>query len=97
MSKITIATVKSFINKNRADLLVNQKSSFDGMTDCVQSHDFGFSPAVDALNNLSNNLNIRGVWICGRGHDYCTAYDEKGVKGFEVYNSCGTFVVGVAA
>lgn len=42
MSKITKATVKSFIKKNEGNLYIRVKSSFDGMTDCVQQLEGGF-------------------------------------------------------
>lgn len=97
MSKITIATVKSFINKNRAALLVNQKSDFDSMTDGIsQCHD-GFAPAVATSHTSSNDLGIRGIWLVGQSRDYCGAYESAGIKGFEVSNCCGSFIVGVAA
>ena len=95
MSKITVATVKSFIRKNRTNLLVNQTSDFDGMVDCVRPCDTGFLPANDAFNPCSNNLNIGGVWFVGGSRDYCSAYDNGGVKGFRVFNCCGSFIVGV--
>jgi len=36
IKKITRATLKSFIKKNKCQLYVKVVSSFDGMTDCVQ-------------------------------------------------------------
>lgn len=97
MSKITVATVKSFIKKNRANLLINQTSSFDGMTDCVQQCSGGFQQARETEHACSNNLGIAGVWLVGQGRDYCSAFDAIGVKGFRVSNCCGSFIVAVAA
>lgn len=39
MSKITRTTLKTFIRKNDGNLYIMTKSSFDGMTDCVQQND----------------------------------------------------------
>ena len=38
MAKITKATVKSFIKKNIDDMYINVRSSFDGMTDGLESN-----------------------------------------------------------
>ena len=38
MSKITLSTFKSFIRKNEGKLFIKCKSSFDGMTDCVEQN-----------------------------------------------------------
>lgn len=96
MSKITKATFKSFVKKNRANLLVFEKSRFDGMVDCVMpTENSGFTKAVSADYAHDNNLGIQGVWLVGGSRDYFTAYEKNGVKGIEVYNCCGSFVVGV--
>lgn len=98
MAKVTIATVKSFIKKNRISLLISQKSDFDSSVDGVRNcADTGFSPALDADNKISNNFGIAGVWFVGGSRDYCSVYDQDGIKGFSVYNSCGSFVLGVKA
>ena len=48
MSKPTIATVKAFIRKNRAQLLVKCNSGFDAMVDgCTTNHGAAFTPAGD--------------------------------------------------
>lgn len=98
MAKITKATFKSFVKKNRSNLVIKCKSSFDGMVDCVMpSENAEFVNVVDADRSFDNNLGIQGVWLVGGSRDYFTAYEKNGVKGIEVYNCCGSFVVGVKA
>jgi len=99
--KITLATVKSFINKNRDNLLINVKSSFDGMTDCCESLHEGFIKAkadkTQSLNSDYRNATqgIEGAWFVGRSNDYCTPYETGTLKGIEVYNSCGCFILAI--
>ena len=97
MSKITKATFKSFVKKNRSNLLVNVKSHFDGMVDGCVSLNGGFVKASDSYQPHENNLGIQGIWLVGGSRDYFSAYDQGGIKGIEVCNSCGRFVVGVKA
>ena len=93
MKKITKATFKSFIKKNRPNLYVKVKSSFDGMTDCVEQVEGGFVPAQEAYYVHENNLGIQGVWLVHGSRDYFREVKENGFTGIEVYNCCGTFVV----
>lgn len=97
MAKITLATVKSFIDKNRAGLLVLQESSFDGMTDCVQQTGVKtFAPAKPSFHSpCKNDMGMAGVWFVFGSHDYFTAHDDGLVFGYRVYNCCGSFTVGV--
>ena len=47
MSKITKATFKSFLRKNEGRLFIKCKSSFDGMTDSVEtSRNQAYRPLV---------------------------------------------------
>ena len=106
--KITVATVKSFIKKNRAALLVRVKSSFDGMQDMVDKNmDQRFKPAecrtwydVESGNDIpcnpdhKNHMGLRGIWFCGG--DTCNAFETETHRGFEVYNCCGNWFVAVA-
>jgi hypothetical protein len=94
MAKITKATFKSFINKNRNKLFIRCESSFDGMTDCVQ-HELNpqFVP-VQASDRISeNNHGIQGVWLVGNSRDYFSEYRANDYQGIYVYNSCGSFTV----
>lgn len=95
MKRITKATFKSFVKKNRANLYVKVKSSFDGMTDCVQQLNGGFAPAKEAVYTHENNLGIGGVWLVNGSRDYFREVTQDGFTGIEVYNCCGTFVVAV--
>ena len=93
--KITLATFKSFIKKNRENLLVRVSSDFDGMQDCVVANrDAKFKPAV-ACGNENNTLGISGVWLVGSSRDYFTEFEVPGYKGFRVSNCCGSFAVAI--
>jgi hypothetical protein len=94
MTKVTRSTFKSFVKNNREKLLVKVHSEFDGMTDCVESIEDEFTPAVPA-NFPENTLGIAGIWLCGPGRDRYHEFDKDGLKGIEVYNSCGHFSVAV--
>jgi hypothetical protein len=98
MSKPTVATLKSFIAKNRANLFVQQKSFFSGMHDCVmQNEHVAFVPATatNGYNGHKNTLGINGVWVVGR--DAISPFEGEGFKGYSVYNCCGSFVLAVRA
>ena len=91
----TVATVKSFIKKNREKLLVLVKSEFDGMVDgrvCTGNVDF--KPAKPA-DHEEHTCGVSGVWLVGRSRDYVDPFEKDGMKGFSVSNSCGSFVVAV--
>lgn len=96
MSKITKATFKSFIRKNRENLLIKRTSSFDGMCDGVMpTGETEFIKAESEQYNLENTVGIHGVWLVGGSRDYFTAYEQNGIKGIHVYNCCGSFTIGV--
>lgn len=97
MAKATLATVKSFIRKNRSNLLVAQKSRFDGMVDCVMpTGDKTFAPAQPAEYVHTNNMGIAGVWFVFGSRDSITPFERDGVRGFNVYNCCGECDIAVA-
>ena len=94
--RITLATVKSFINKNEGKLFVNPKSRFDGMVDMVTPNEGSkFNPAEPSYTPHKNNFNMRGVWFVFDGGDSYTAYDDGKYQGFDVYNCCGNFIIAV--
>lgn len=96
--KITMATIKAFIKKNRSKLFIKCLSGFDGNADGVREcEDHGFSPALepDEGCNHSNRHGIHGAWFVGRSRDYFTAYSEGGWIGYEVSNCCGSFVLAI--
>lgn len=49
--KATMATIKSFVKKNRENLLINVKSSFDGMIDGLSYINNGFQKATTDNTN----------------------------------------------
>ncbi len=95
MKKATIATLKSFIRKNREHLLIKEHSRFDGMYDCVmQNENAGFSPITET-DFHQNNLGIAGVWIVHGSGNWVRPFSEGGLQGYNVYNCCGEFTVAV--
>jgi hypothetical protein len=96
MSKPTLATLKSFIAKNRANLFIKQKSCFDGMCDgVVYDENASFKPARPSASHMKNTLSIDGAWVVGR--DLISMYEANGFKGYDVYNCTGSFVLAVRA
>jgi len=91
--KITKATFKKFLKQ--PNLLISQRSTFDGMVDGVMpSSDKSFKP-IEPDGHVENTLGIKGVWLVGGGRDFFTHYEKDGIIGIEVYNCCGSFIVGV--
>lgn len=98
MSKITKATFKSFIRKNKGNLLILTKRKFDGMTDgCEPTGQVDFEPITQTTEWQEHTCGIQGAWLVGGGRDYFSEYNDRGVTGINVYNSCGSFVIGVRA
>lgn len=95
--KITMATVKSFVNKNRTNLFIKKESAFSGMSDMV---DFiagaKFEKAVNETINQGNTLGISGAWFVGQSNDYLTYFENADLVGIEVYNSCGSFTLAIS-
>lgn len=95
MTKITRTTFKKFIRGNDGKLFINVRSKFDGMTDCVESCNGGFTPVEPSTRDAEYSLGIAGLWLVGSSRDYFTAYEDANFKGIEVYNCCGTQVLAV--
>lgn len=98
--KITAATIKNFIKKNRDKLHLLVESSFSGNSDMVEpTGNKEFKPVVATRDNdyAERTMGIRGVWMVGQSRDYISAYNKDGWQGFECYNACGTFVVAIKA
>ncbi len=96
--KITLATIKSFIRKNRDRLLISTRSRFDAMEDgCRECSDRGFSPALQAEKAWKENLGIQGAWFVGGSRNFFEEYADGNVVGYEVSNCCGHFVLAVVA
>jgi hypothetical protein len=82
--KITLATLKSFVKK-APKLFVEQKSSFDGMTDGIEY--FKNSTLVEI--SKENAIGINGVYTVGGSRDYFKFHENEKFFGIEVYNCCG--------
>jgi len=96
MTKTTIATLKSFVKKNQGKLFIKKKSSFDGMTDCVEAiQGAQFVPVTATERQPKNTLGIQGVWIVGSSGNLVDRYEDAQFTGLEVYNCCGTFIIAV--
>lgn len=93
--KITRATLKSFIKKNQDNLFVKVKSSFDGMTDCVQEVEDNFRKVASVDFTNEHNLGINGLWLVGQSRDYLKEWENDDYRGIEIYNCCGTSIIAV--
>lgn len=88
MAKITMATLKAFIKKNQDNLFVRVKSSFSGMTDCVEMVEDSFRKV-----NAENAIGHGGIWCVGSSRDYITKFENNDYSGFEVSNCCGHGII----
>jgi len=89
--KITLATIKSFVKKNKEKLFINVTSEFDGMIDGISSCKDGFQKAKLTESNNKNTLGINGAWFVGSSRDYFYSYEDDNYIGYNVYNCCGSF------
>lgn len=95
MKKITLSTIKKFIKENSTNLYANCTSSFDGMTDCVESRNGGFIK-VDASKidfSKEQDLGIERLWFVRGSRDYFRPYSENGFVGYVISNSCGASII----
>ena len=95
IAKITLATLKKFVRENKGEIFINVKSSFDGMTDCVESLYEGFSLAKETTDHIEHTLGISGAWLVGSSRDYFSIYNDGELTGITVSNSCGSFVLAI--
>lgn len=95
MSKITKATIKSFIRKNLDKLYINVNSKFDGMVDCCMPVEGGFHKALTTERNTQYTLGIEGAWFVGQSRDYFTPYENENFTGYEISNACGLFTLAI--
>jgi hypothetical protein len=95
--KVTKATFKSFIKKNRASLLIMVSSRFDGMTDCCESTgDKDFTAALDSDRFEEHTIGIQGVWLVGGGRDWFFTFETETHIGIEYSNCCGSGAIAIA-
>ena len=93
MAKITKATFRAFVNKNRKNLMIRCESGFDAMTDCVEQEENPTFRPVKEVAFDQNTLGISGVWLVGSSRDFFRPFDENGLIGISVHNCCGSFTV----
>jgi len=95
--KITRATLKSFVTKNRENLYIKTKADFCSMTDCVQTLSGNFKKAEDVKSeNVQGeyNMGIKGIWVVKNGsRNWFAEYNDGIFQGIEVSNCCGNFIV----
>ena len=98
MKKTTLATIKSFVRKNKDNLFIQVESSFSGMTDMVERKDNPTFHAVDAAEvdfDDKHTLGISGFWLVNQSRDSFAPFDDGEFIGYEVYNCCGSTVIAV--
>lgn len=97
MLKITKATIKSFIKKNRDSLHIRIKDRFDGMNDCVMPVEgYGFMPAeflAPDSHDFDYTLGIKDAFFVGGSTNYFRIYEDDKFKGYRVDNCCGMFLL----
>lgn len=98
--KPTLATLKAWLKKNSERATIKVKSSFDGMTDGIETNrDARWYPLEGEFDpgcNHSGDLGFKGVWVVGQSRDRIQHYtDAEGFEGFEVSNCCGRWFVAI--
>lgn len=92
--RITLATFKAFVRKNRERLEVRVRSRFDGMTDGLDwKKGAEFEPVRDDVRNPEHTLGIGGAWLVLGGRDHFQPYETETHQGIAVANCCGYFEV----
>lgn len=89
--KITLATLKTFFNKNSDNIYIKELSRFDGMVDCVMPTKDDFSK-VERKEVNDRDLGFSGCWLVGSSRDSIAVYEDDIYTGFQVYNSCGSWI-----
>lgn len=93
--KITLASLKSFAKRNADNLYTYEKSSFDGMTDCVQETNRGWFKTKITDDTYFYRTGIQGIYTVGNSRDLFELYEDDEYFGIEVYNCCGTSILAV--
>lgn len=93
--KITLATIKAFVRRNRDQLWISNGSSFDGMVDCVMECSGKWRQAEQIDRHVSNTLGVGGAWFVLRSNDWFSAFEADGFQGYAITNSCGSFRLAV--
>ena len=84
MKKITKATLKSFLNKNKT--YTKQTNDFDGSDDCLKNIDRKFE-----LNTRSTGDVLKDVLVYSR--NFFNSYNDGQFEGIEVSNCCGRHII----
>jgi len=93
--KITMATVKSFIRKNRYALRISSRTQFDGMCDGIMpTADQSFVRAYETDTHMDATLGVQGAWFTN-SKNYLQRFEEAGMIGFRIQNCCGSFDLAV--
>lgn len=100
--RITLATIKSFIKKNREKLFLQIISSFDGNVDGqVHPKNPAFTKAeYDATESKNPEYHdrtqrIKGAWFVGESRDYFQAFENDQFTGYRISNNCGAFILAI--
>ena len=92
--KITLATLKSFINKNQ--VYIKMESSFDGMSDMVEyDRNAKYTPAQKTDDHIKSTLGIKGLWLVGGSRNYFRYFEDETFYGIDVTNCCGSSLIAV--
>lgn len=91
--RLTLATLKAFLNKNEANIFVRVLSSFDGMQDMVDTVKDEFKNVPKSETPKDYNLGFSGLYLVGGSRDSIEIYEDGIYTGFKIYNSCGSCLV----
>lgn len=95
-TKITRSTLKSFIKKNFDNMYIRLDSSFSGMTDGIEYYNEGFEKAEKTERSIDHTFGLNKAWFVGQSRDYFTKFENEKFVGYEVSNSCGSFVLAIS-
>ena len=98
--KITLTTIKMFIKKNKENLYIRNKQSFDSMIDgSARCNDQSFRPVKKddefAEQEKAHTLGVRGAWFVLGSRDYFTVYEDSLYTGYEISNCCDIFILAI--
>lgn len=96
--KPTVSTLKRWLVKNAANIVVLQETRFDPMTDgvtrCENSRWMPHDGPIDLDDR--HELGVKGLWLVGNSRDRIQEYaDAAGFVGYSVSNCCGRSIVAV--
>lgn len=97
MSKITLATIKSFIKKNQNGLFIKhleQKSFTDSLV--AIKDDFRKVEVKFNDNDMSFGVPSAHFSRYGSRYQYLTAYSDNNFWGYKICNSVGSFIIAVS-